>query len=140
MPTYKLRRGKGPALDIIEVRCDTKLDATDLIDAYPALRWHTGPTGQQVAGQPCTVTKVRERGEYNDASDLSEVKVIELMCRDDPSNGDRRISDQAALDAMAYLFSATEWPGSSGLEDLCEIVAETGRTIEDDPEVDWARH
>lgn len=52
----------------------------------------------------------------------------------------RRCTDKQALDRMAYLFSAMEWPGASGLEDLAEIVARTGREIKDDPNAEWGRH
>ena len=48
--------------------------------------------------------------------------------------------DKAILDRMARLFSAPEWPGASGLEDLAELVARTGRVIEDDPDVEWGQH
>jgi hypothetical protein len=51
-----------------------------------------------------------------------------------------RLTDEQALDEMATLFSASEWPGSSGLEDLCSIVRGTGRKITDDPTIEWARH
>jgi hypothetical protein len=57
-----------------------------------------------------------------------------------PTTGKRRLTDEEALDRMATLFSASEWPGSSGLEDLCSIVKRTGRSITDDPTIEWGRH
>lgn len=50
-----------------------------------------------------------------------------------------RLSDAEALDKLNLLLSASEWPGASGMEDVCEIVRATGRSeIPDAPE--WARH
>jgi hypothetical protein len=49
------------------------------------------------------------------------------------------MTDAEALDALNLLLSAPEWPGASGMEDVCEIVRATGRKeIPDAPE--WARH
>lgn len=51
----------------------------------------------------------------------------------------RVISDAEALDRLNELLSAPEWPGASGMEDVCEIVRLTGREeIPDAPE--WGRH
>lgn len=48
-------------------------------------------------------------------------------------------TDAEALDALNLLLSAPEWPGASGMEDVCEIVRSTGRTeIEGAPA--WGRH
>ena len=57
-----------------------------------------------------------------------------------PSRPEGRVSDAEALDVMAQLFRAPEWPGPSGLEDLAEIVVLTGRSIATDPEARWPRH
>jgi hypothetical protein len=47
-------------------------------------------------------------------------------------------SDQDALDRINLLLSAPEWPGASGMEDVCDIVRATGRVeVEDAP--DWPR-
>ena len=47
--------------------------------------------------------------------------------------------DKRALDELNLLLSAPEWPGASGMEDVCQIVRRTGRTeIEDAPP--WERH
>jgi hypothetical protein len=48
--------------------------------------------------------------------------------------------DKLALDKLARLLRAPEWPGASGLEDVVEIVAATGRDLTKDPSVDWPRH
>ena len=49
------------------------------------------------------------------------------------------MNDKDALDAINLLLSAEEWPGASGMEDVCEIVRATGRVeIEDAPE--WESH
>lgn len=37
-------------------------------------------------------------------------------------------SDKEALDKLNDLLSAKNWPGASGLEDVCAIVRSTGRT------------
>lgn len=50
-----------------------------------------------------------------------------------------RMSDAAALDLIARLMCAEEWP-ISGLEDIAEIIRATGRTISDDPNADWPSH
>jgi hypothetical protein len=51
----------------------------------------------------------------------------------------RKLTDKQALDLLNELLSADEWPGASGMEDVCDIVRATGRTeIADAPE--WARH
>lgn len=63
---------------------------------------------------------------------------LEGVIREAENTG--RLSDAEALDRMAHLFSASEWPGSSGLEDLCGIVRKTGRRITDDSTIEWARH
>ena len=47
--------------------------------------------------------------------------------------------DAAALDRLARLLSASEWPGASGLEDIADIVR-TVRDITEDPSVEWGRH
>lgn len=47
--------------------------------------------------------------------------------------------DTPALDEINLLLSAPEWPGASGMEDVCEIVRGTGREeIPDAP--DWESH
>jgi hypothetical protein len=51
----------------------------------------------------------------------------------------RQITDADALDRLNLLLSAPEWPGASGMEDVCEIVRATGRDeIADAPT--WGRH
>jgi hypothetical protein len=51
----------------------------------------------------------------------------------------RQLTDAEALDILNELLSAPEWPGASGMEDVCEIVRATGRTeIPDAPT--WPRH
>lgn len=51
----------------------------------------------------------------------------------------QRLSDEEALDRLNLLLSAREWPGASGMEDVLEIVRQTGRQeIPDAPE--WERH
>lgn len=52
----------------------------------------------------------------------------------------RTFSDAEILDRIAYLLSAPEWPGASGLEDIAELVALTGRDISDNPNVEWVSH
>jgi hypothetical protein len=47
--------------------------------------------------------------------------------------------DAAALDRLAWLLSAPEWPGASGMEDVAEIVAATGRDL-DQEGASWSRH
>jgi hypothetical protein len=49
------------------------------------------------------------------------------------------MSDAAALNLIARLMCADEWP-ISGLEDIAEIVRATGRTITDDPTAEWPSH
>ena len=49
------------------------------------------------------------------------------------------LTDAEALDRLNLLLSAEEWPGASGMEDVCEIVRATGRReIPNAPE--WERH
>lgn len=51
----------------------------------------------------------------------------------------RTVTDREALDTLNLLLSAEEWPGASGMEDVCEIVRATGRVeVADAPE--WERH
>lgn len=52
----------------------------------------------------------------------------------------RTFSDAEILDRIAYLLSAPEWPGASGMEDIAELVVLTGRDISDNPEVEWRSH
>jgi hypothetical protein len=49
------------------------------------------------------------------------------------------VTDAEALDQLARLLSAPEWPGASGMEDVAEIVASTGRRI-DQPGAPWEAH
>lgn len=53
---------------------------------------------------------------------------------------ERRASDEAVLDRIAQLLRAPEWPGASGMEDIAELVALTGRDLSDDPDMVWHRH
>lgn len=46
--------------------------------------------------------------------------------------------DADALDAIAYLFSAEEWPGPGAIEDIAAIVRTTGRNFDDN--ADWISH
>lgn len=49
------------------------------------------------------------------------------------------LSDKDALDRINELLSAPEWPGASGMEDVCHIVRLTGRVeVSDAPP--WERH
>lgn len=50
-----------------------------------------------------------------------------------------KLSDQEALDVINLLLSAPEWPGASGIEDVCQIVRSTGR-IEVPNAPEWERH
>lgn len=56
------------------------------------------------------------------------------------ARSERVISDQRALDNLALMLSAEEWPGASGMEDVAEIVAKTGRDIEQPNAPEWERH
>ncbi len=56
------------------------------------------------------------------------------------TTADRVFSDTEILDRIAYLLSAPEWPGASGMEDIAELVALTGRDISNNPDVEWASH
>ena len=47
--------------------------------------------------------------------------------------------DADVLDRLAYLLSAEEWPGASGMEDVAELVAATGRDI-NQAGAEWPRH
>jgi Synaptobrevin/VAMP-like protein len=48
-------------------------------------------------------------------------------------------SDSDALDQLAWLLSAPEWPGASGMEDVAEIVGATGRDLNQSGAT-WQRH
>ncbi len=50
------------------------------------------------------------------------------------------LDDKAALDRLAYLLAAPEWPGASGMEDVAEIVQATGRDLTTDETHDWPSH
>ena len=52
----------------------------------------------------------------------------------------RKRTDKDILDEIAYLLSAAEWPGASGMEDIAELVAMTGRDITTDVGAEWHRH
>jgi len=48
-------------------------------------------------------------------------------------------TDEEALDELNLLLSAPEWPGASGMEDVCVIVRATGRReVPNAPH--WERH
>ncbi len=48
-------------------------------------------------------------------------------------------ADAEALDTLNLRLSAPEWPGASGMEDVCDIVRATGRSeIPNAPE--WRSH
>lgn len=47
--------------------------------------------------------------------------------------------DKVILDRLAYLLSAPEWPGASGMEDVAELVARV-RDINTNPDAVWHRH
>jgi hypothetical protein len=49
------------------------------------------------------------------------------------------MSDKQVLDALAWLLSAPEWPGASGMEDVAELVGLTGRDLEQKGAT-WDRH
>jgi hypothetical protein len=49
------------------------------------------------------------------------------------------LTDKEALDQINYLLSADEWPGASGMEDIAEIVARTGREYVENTE-GWESH
>ena len=49
------------------------------------------------------------------------------------------ITDKDVLDRLAYLLSAPEWPGASGMEDVAELVGLV-RDISDNPDAEWPRH
>lgn len=50
-----------------------------------------------------------------------------------------RRTDEEALDQLNLMLSAAEWPGASGMEDVCAVVRSTGRTeVPDAPT--WYRH
>lgn len=46
--------------------------------------------------------------------------------------------DADAIDEINLLLSAKEWPGASGMEDVCNIVRRVRAEIADAP--DWERH
>lgn len=50
----------------------------------------------------------------------------------------KRFTDAEVLDRLAWLLSAEEWPGASGMEDVAELVALV-RDIEQ-PGAEWPRH
>lgn len=47
--------------------------------------------------------------------------------------------DRETLDRLAWLLSAPEWPGASGMEDVAELVARTGRDLHQEG-AQWYRH
>lgn len=52
-----------------------------------------------------------------------------------------RATDGEVLDEMAAMLAVEEWPGASGMEDIAELVALTGRdTTTPRPGVEWRRH
>lgn len=58
---------------------------------------------------------------------------------DEPAVTSGPLIDRLALDLLNLLLSAAEWPGASGMEDVCEIVRATGRTeVAGAPE--WRSH
>lgn len=48
-------------------------------------------------------------------------------------------TDAEVLDRLAYLLSAPEWPGASGMEDVAELVRSTGRHTDHHDAV-WRSH
>ena len=54
--------------------------------------------------------------------------------------GRRPMTDKDCLDALAHLLQAPEWPGASGMEDVAELVAATGRDLTEVPDREWERH
>lgn len=53
---------------------------------------------------------------------------------DEPSSN----RDAEVLDALNLLLSAPEWPGASGMEDVCELVRTVRTEVPDAPE--WESH
>lgn len=51
---------------------------------------------------------------------------------------EQAVQDAAALDEINLLLSAPEWPGASGMEDVCDIVRRVREPVPDAPE--WHRH
>lgn len=69
--------------------------------------------------------------------------VISILLEEIPGSVPERppitLTDAEALDKLNLLVSAAEWPGASGMEDVCQIVRNTGRQeIPNAPE--WYRH
>lgn len=48
------------------------------------------------------------------------------------------LKDASVVDRLNLLLSADEWPGASGMEDVCEIVRGVRLPVPDAPE--WSRH
>lgn len=69
-----------------------------------------------------------------------EAGIVDIDARPtEPEPTSDPISDKAALDKLNLLLSAPEWPGASGMEDVCQIVRSTGRgEIPNAPE--WGSH
>lgn len=47
-------------------------------------------------------------------------------------------ADSAVLDELNTLLSAPQWPGPSGLEDICVLVRKVREPVADAPR--WERH
>jgi hypothetical protein len=83
----------------------------------------------------CRVARLIADGIPYQVMSLIHLNVYEMG----KSQWQRTLTDKEALDKLAWLLSAPEWPGASGLEDVAEIVVATGRDIEQEG-AEWPRH
>lgn len=77
---------------------------------------------------------IRERDDWRTAA-LEARRALD----DNPCVVGEHDADRAALDAIAALLRAEEWPGASGMEDIAEVVA-TVRDVTTVPGAEWLRH
>jgi hypothetical protein len=55
------------------------------------------------------------------------------------SEQERKLADDQALDVIARWMQDPDW-GVGMLEDICDVVARTGRDVEGDGQPTWDRH
>lgn len=79
-------------------------------------------------------TESRER-----LAEEKRLRMEEEQARLNAERAGRQLTDTEALDELNLMLSAREWPGASGMEDVCVVVRRTGRTeVPDAP--DWEGH
>jgi len=111
----------------------TDKEASDLVILETAFE-RAGGRGVELAEE---IDALRAKRDTNGACILTDENID---TEDDCTTHDHEtVSDAEVLDRIAWLLSAEEWPGACGLEDIAELVALTGRDL-NQPDTEWPSH